>query len=112
MTPPEYVLVTPAYNEERLIAQTIECVLAQSVRPARWAIVSDASTDGTDQIIASYAKTHGFIRYCRVPDSHARDFGSRIHAVNVGCAAVSDVPYEYIGSLDADVSFGPAYFEQ
>ena len=112
MAHPEYVLVTPAYNEERFITQTIECVLAQTILPKRWAIVSDGSTDGTDQIVIRYAASHRFIRYCRITKTRARDFGGRIHAVNVGCAELNVDSYDYIGSLDADVSFGPIYFEQ
>src|SRR4051794_20897623 len=108
--PQPYVLVTPAYNEERLIGQTIECVLAQTALPQRWAIVSDASTDGTDEVIAGYAKKHSFIRPLRVTTPHARDFGRRIRTVNFGCAALEGLRHDYLGSLDADVSFGPDYF--
>ena len=34
-----------------MIEATIEAVLAQSARPVRWVIVSDGSTDGTDEIV-------------------------------------------------------------
>jgi len=40
----EYALVTPARNEESFIAKTIESVLAQTILPQRWVIVSDGST--------------------------------------------------------------------
>lgn len=46
-----YVLVTPARNEEAFIEQVIQSVLAQSVLPLKWAIVSDGSTDRTDEIV-------------------------------------------------------------
>ena len=41
-----YVLMTAAYNEEALIEATIRSVLAQTLRPQSWVIVSDNSTDG------------------------------------------------------------------
>ena len=46
----QYVLVTPARNEEKNIERLIQCVVAQTVRPSKWIIVSDGSTDGTDEI--------------------------------------------------------------
>ena len=47
----DYVLVTPAHNEADLIEQTIRSVVAQTVPPKRWVIVSDGSSDGTDDIV-------------------------------------------------------------
>jgi glycosyltransferase involved in cell wall biosynthesis len=61
---PSYVLVTPARNEVQFIELTIQSVVAQTMRPLKWVIVSDGSTDGTDEIvsrrvdrIAAYAGT-------------------------------------------------------
>ena len=48
-------LVTPARNEAIFIEATIQAVVAQTVQPARWIIVSDGSTDGTDEIVESFA---------------------------------------------------------
>lgn len=58
--PPEWPLVSitvPAYNEERSIAATLDGLLAVDYPPERRQIVvvSDASTDRTDQIVATYA---------------------------------------------------------
>ncbi|MBV33353.1 MAG: hypothetical protein CMK36_07980 [Porticoccaceae bacterium] len=39
-----YVLVTPIYNEEAYITQTIASVLSQTILPAEWVIVSDRPT--------------------------------------------------------------------
>ena len=41
----KYVLVTPARNEERFIAKTLESMVAQTMPPERWVIVDDGSTD-------------------------------------------------------------------
>ncbi|HTF67572.1 MAG TPA: glycosyltransferase, partial [Edaphobacter sp.] len=57
-----YVLMTAAHNEGKLIGNTIEAVLAQTVLPALWVIVSDRSTDDTDNIVKAYAEKHNFIR--------------------------------------------------
>ena len=50
-TLPTYVLITPARNEAQFIELTIKAVVAQTIRPIRWIIVSDGSTDGTDEIV-------------------------------------------------------------
>lgn len=109
---PSYVLVTPARNEEDHIGRAIECVVAQSVLPKRWIVVSDASTDRTDEIVQKSANRHRFISFCRINGPYARSFARRIEVVNAGCKQLEATPYDFIGSVDADVSFGSRYFEQ
>ena len=46
-----YVLITPARNEEVNIEKTILSVIAQTILPEKWVIVSDGSTDRTDEIV-------------------------------------------------------------
>src|SRR5215467_11647243 len=54
---PSVTVVVPAYNEERQIAGAIEALLQQDYPRDRsqFLIVSDASTDSTDDIVRSYA---------------------------------------------------------
>ena len=52
---PSYVLITPARNEAQFIELTIKSVIAQTSKPIKWVIVSDGSTDGTDEIVSRYA---------------------------------------------------------
>ena len=63
-----YVLITPARNEAEFIELTIASVVAQTIRPARWVIVSDGSTDGTDEIVSGYAARHPWIELVRMPE--------------------------------------------
>jgi len=44
---PSYVLITPARNEAQFIELTIKSVIAQTIKPIKWVIVSDGSTDRT-----------------------------------------------------------------
>jgi cellulose synthase/poly-beta-1,6-N-acetylglucosamine synthase-like glycosyltransferase len=58
--PPEWPMISivvPAYNEERTIARTIDTLLAIDYPAGRRQIivVSDASTDRTDDVVGSYA---------------------------------------------------------
>jgi glycosyltransferase involved in cell wall biosynthesis len=107
---PRYVLVTAAYNEEAYIEKVVEAVAAQSAPPVRWIIVSDASTDRTDEIVEKYAQQYKFIQLRRITTPHARNFAAQVNAINMGFAAASDVEFDYIGNLDSDVSFESTYF--
>lgn len=105
-----YVLITPARNEAAFIERTLESVVAQTVQPARWVIVSDGSTDGTDDTVLRYTAAHPWIRLVRVPERRERHFAGKVHAFNAGLATVTDVDYDVIASLDADISLSPDHF--
>ena len=107
----KYVLVTAAYNEEAFIEMTIQSVLNQSVWPLRWVIVSDGSSDRTDEIIRPYADRHNFIRFLRVTRPPGRSFGSKVRALRSGNELLEGTNADYVGNLDADISLGSSYFE-
>jgi len=107
---PSYVLVTPARNEAQFIELTIKSVVAQTIRPLKWAIVSDGSTDGTDDIVNKYAAEHPWIELVRMPERRERNFAAKVHAFNAGRARMKDLEYEMIGSLDGDISVDEDYF--
>jgi glycosyltransferase involved in cell wall biosynthesis len=106
-----YVLITPARNEEAAIEKTIQSVIAQSKRPVRWVIVSDGSTDGTDDIVKRYLRDHDWMDFCRMPEHRERTFAAKVSCFNAGYERVRGLEYDLIGSLDADISFGSDYFE-
>jgi len=85
-------------------------MVAQTARPLRWVIVSDGSTDGTDDIVKEYSADHDWIELVRMPERRERNFAGKVHAFNAGWAPVANLPYEVIGNLDADVSFGSEHF--
>jgi glycosyltransferase involved in cell wall biosynthesis len=103
--------VTPARNEALFIEKTIQSVIAQTVLPVRWIIVSDGSTDGTDDVVRRYVAQQSWIELVRLPERAQRDFLGKVTAVNAGLARLAGVEYEVIGNLDADISFEPDYFE-
>jgi glycosyltransferase involved in cell wall biosynthesis len=105
-----YVIVTAAHNEEAFMELTIQSVLAQKIRPVRWVIVSDRSTDRTDSIATSFAAQHDFIRFVRRDHSLSRGSASKISALREGIGQLADCEYDFIANLDADVSFDPDYF--
>lgn len=105
-----YVLITPARNEAAFIEQTIKSVVGQTVFPIKWVIVSDGSTDGTDNIVKKYATEHTWIELVRMPERKERHFAGKVHAFNAGYEKVKGMHYDVIGSLDADISFEKEYF--
>src|SRR5260370_38222633 len=108
----KYTLVTAAYNEEAYIERTIQSLSAQTLPPQRWAIVSDGSTDRTDEIVQSYAARHPFIQLIQIRDKHTRNFAAQVQAINLGCSHLQRGDYQFIGNVDADVSFEPSYYSR
>lgn len=107
---PSYVLVTPARNEESFIELTLRSVVNQTCRPLKWVIVSDGSTDRTDQIVGRYAAERPWIELLRMPPRQERHFAGKVNAFNAGYEKLRGLAFEVIGSLDADISFEADYF--
>jgi glycosyltransferase involved in cell wall biosynthesis len=106
-----YVLITPSRNEARLIEETIKSVVAQTILPQKWVIVNDGSTDATAEVVAKHAAQHSWIELVNRPVRKDRNFAAKVHAFNEGLQRVQGIPFELIGNLDADISFGPDQFE-
>lgn len=107
----KYVLISPARNEEAHLEKTIASVVSQTILPLRWVIVSDGSTDQTEAIAARAAASYPWITVvARSPHSN-RDFAQKVGAFNAGLEVVRSLSFDVIGNLDADLSFGPDYFE-
>lgn len=111
MRTPTYILITAARNEEAFIDKTIQSVIHQTLLPKAWVIVSDGSTDGTDEIIQGRARGQGWIHFLRQPEHEDRQFAAKARCFAAGRAALASVPYDVIGNLDADLSFGPGVME-
>ena len=109
--PYRYVLITPARNEERLIEDTIRSVISQTLLPTRWVVVSDASTDRTDEIVRKYLPDHPWMSLVRMPEHRDRNFGAKVQCFKAGLESIEDDEFEILGNLDADITFGPDYFE-
>ena len=106
----KFVLATAAYNEEKFIEKTMRSVVAQSLRPVKWVIVSDGSTDRTDEIVRSYAAQHEFISLHRITEKHARNFGAQVRAINTGYEKLKGLDFDFFGNVDADVALPPNYY--
>jgi glycosyltransferase involved in cell wall biosynthesis len=106
-----YVIITPAHNEEAFIDQTIRSMIQQTFRPLKWIIVNDASTDRTREIVEECTRDHPFIKLVNRDRAAGRDFGKKVYAFNRGLEELRNLSYDFIGNLDADITFEPQYFE-
>lgn len=109
----KYILITAAKNEQDYIEKTINSVINQTLLPSTWCIVSDGSTDKTDDIIKSYADQYSFIQYIRNDNTDDRNFASKVYAIKIALNFINKNKYEYdfIGILDADTVFDKIYYE-
>lgn len=105
-----YVLMTAAHNEELFIEKTITSVLSQSVPPRKWIIISDCSSDRTDEIVQEYARQSKIIRFLRITRPPGRSFGAKVMALRRASELLNGVEFDFIGNVDADVSLEPVYF--
>jgi glycosyltransferase involved in cell wall biosynthesis len=104
-------MITPARNEERYIGLTLESMVRQTSLPVRWVIVSDGSTDRTDDIVDEYARSYAWIKLIRLPTQRDRSFAAKVQGFNAGLEQIKELPFEVLGNLDADISFDADYFE-
>jgi len=106
-----YVLISPCRDEVDYIQTTIDSIVSQSLLPAKWIIVDDGSTDGTEDIIAAAAEQHSFIEVVQRSDRGERSVGPGvIEAFYAGYDAINPSDYDYICKLDVDLDIPHEYF--
>jgi glycosyltransferase involved in cell wall biosynthesis len=105
-----YVLITPARNEEANIKRLLDSVVSQTHLPLKWVIVDDGSTDRTGDIVALYAQRHPWIELVRMPARRERHFAGKVYAFNAGLERVRHLQFDLVGNLDADISFAADHF--
>lgn len=108
-----YVVITPVRNELPYVEKTLASVMNQTVRPTRWIIVDDGSTDGTSDILDSYAGRASWITVVHRADRGYRAAGGGVvEAFYAGYALCKDEAWDFIAKLDGDLSFAPDFFER
>jgi poly-beta-1,6-N-acetyl-D-glucosamine synthase len=112
MNEPKFIVVSPVRNEDRYLAKNIQCIIDQTVRPKKYLLVDDGSTDETSEIIKNAARNYPWIHYVRCNDRGERQVGPGVvEAFYSGYAAASTDEYDFICKTDGDLTFGPRYFE-
>ena len=107
----KYYIVIPSYNEEALIALTLQSLISQTVLPSKIVVVNDNSTDKTADVVLAFAKENPFITLVNKTSKAIHLPGSKvIQAFQKGFETL-DENYDIIVKLDADLIFPPNYFE-
>jgi teichuronic acid biosynthesis glycosyltransferase TuaG len=97
-------IITPSWNVERLIGETILSVQAQTFADWELLIADDCSTDNTAAVIESYAAKDSRIRLIRQP----RNGGPALARQ----AAIEQAKGRFIAFLDSDDLWLPAKLER
>jgi glycosyltransferase involved in cell wall biosynthesis len=107
-----YVIITPAKNEDKYIESTIRSVVKQTILPKEWIIVDDGSTDKTGEIVKKWSLNHPWINLLRKEKSN-ETFGSNvIQTFYYGLNSLPCSDYEFVVKLDADLEIdSESYFE-
>ncbi|MEE9363187.1 MAG: glycosyltransferase family 2 protein [Cellulophaga sp.] len=108
----KYYIVIPAHNEEAFLADTLDSVTRQTLRPSKVVVVNDNSSDKTEEIIDNFVTKNDFITKLNTVSSNLHMPGSKvINAFNKGLNTLDD-DYDFIVKLDADIILPFNYFER
>ena len=100
MTAPRISCIIPAWNAGAYLAPAIESVLGQSYPPHELIVVDDGSTDGTPEVIASFAGRVRAVRQDNAGHGAARNAGLKLaHG-------------DFVAFLDADDLWHPGKLQQ
>jgi glycosyltransferase involved in cell wall biosynthesis len=105
MSDASYCLLTACRNESAFIGETIHSIIGQSLQPQVWLILDDGSTDGTADIIRQLSRGHDWIHLHQLEPRRERSFGAQYRAIMRGHEMIKNLSFDFIGALDADISF-------
>lgn len=97
-------IITPAYNSEKYIAETILSVLAQSYQNWEMIIVDDSSTDKTAEIISSFQEKDSRIKYIYNSTNKGSAYSRNV--------ALQKAKGKWIAFLDSDDLWHPKKLEK
>ena len=102
-------IVLAVHNEDAVLEESLRSILASTLDPVRWTlhIRSDASTDGTDAILAEWAARHEHIHVERTDERMGK-----IGQLNRFFAEVEARPGEVLVLTDANVRWAPDLLER
>ena len=100
---PRVSIVIGAYNAQRYLAQTLDSLLAQTLRDFELIVVDDGSNDGSLSVLREYEANDARVRIISRPNTGI------VGALNDGLAAAKG---QFIARMDADDISMPDRFEK
>jgi biofilm PGA synthesis N-glycosyltransferase PgaC len=113
---PRVLIISPVHNEGAHIERVARALARQTLPPARWIVLDDASTDDTEQQLRALAEELPFLTVLSdrdasdldgAPDRLARAAAPR--AFNRALASVDWREYTHVMKLDGDIELAPEY---
>lgn len=97
-------IITPLYNCKTIFSATLKSVINQTYKNYEWIIIDDCSTDGSYELVKSFALNYHFIKLLRTEINS----GAAI-ARNLG---IKEAEGRFIAFLDADDLWRPEKLEK
>lgn len=98
-------IIVPVYNTEKYLKECMDSLVNQSLKNIEIICINDASTDGSLEILKSYAKNDQRIRII----NNTKNLGAPGAVKNIGLKVARG---EYIGFVDSDDYVDINYFEE
>lgn len=102
---PQVSVIMPAYNSEKYIKDTIQCVINQTFSDFELIVIDDCSKDGTAAIVRDYALRDHRIRVI----SLARNMGAPAGPRNIGVRQARGI---WVAFIDSDDIWHPSKLER
>jgi poly-beta-1,6-N-acetyl-D-glucosamine synthase len=105
-----FIAITPARDEEKFLPRLIASMAAQTLRPTRWIVIDDGSTDATAEILDEAARRYPWLDARHLPVGRGRLPGGESILMQFLPRNVWR-DYDAILRIDADVTFKPDFAE-
>jgi len=113
-----YIVVTPARNEEKRLPHLAKSMMSQSLKPILWVIIDDKSTDNTASIIQKIEEKYSIVKGFHIEENtdHIQDRYSFV--VRKGFDFATKLcweegwGYDALAIVDADVVLDKNYFSE
>ena len=106
----KFAIVTPVKDEINYFPKTVKSILSQDVKPHKWIIIDDGSTDGTTEVIKKAEKENDWIEgIYREPNNNRKPGGEFV--LGIGLEKLNINNYDFIVRMDGDLDFGSNYFK-
>ncbi len=112
MKPVRFALITPAHNEAAEARELVAAVRASKLQPDIWVVVDDNSSDGTGEAFTRAAAGLPYLKLHRIESVGEYMAFRYSEVVAAGLSQVDWGDESFVGILDADIRFGPSYWQQ
>ena len=104
MNKPKVSVITPVYNAEKYLSETIESVLKQTYKSFEYLLIDDCSTDNSASIIKEFEEKDSRVRYIKLTENS----GAAV-ARNRG---LEEAKGRYVAFVDSDDKWYPEKLER